>query len=151
MAKQTKTRTEDVMARECLVVRLRLLNRVITNIYDEAFRPLGVKASQMNILVVAAKLGLARAATVCKKLQLDSSTLSRNVERMKANGWLEAVADDDGRAQPFRLTPKGRKLLDRAIPAWDEAQKKAKDLIGSDAMTAIDAAVLKILDSVAEK
>ncbi len=104
MAAQTKNRTEDVIARECLVVRLRMLNRVVTNIYDDALRPLGVKASQLNILVVTAKLGLARPADVCERLQLDISTLSRNAERMKAKGWLEVISDDDGRAQPFRLT-----------------------------------------------
>lgn len=41
MATQTEMRTEDVIARECLVVRLRMLNRVVTNIYDDALRPLG--------------------------------------------------------------------------------------------------------------
>ncbi len=144
MAAQTQNRTEDVIARECLVVRLRMLNRVVTNIYDDALRPLGVKASQLNILVVTARLGLARPADVCKRLQLDTSTLSRNVERMRAKGWLEVVADVDGRAQPFRLTPKGRKLLERAKPAWEKAQEKVKKLIGADAVASIDDAVQRI-------
>ena len=144
MAAQTNNRTEDVIARECLVVRLRLVNRVVTNIYDEALRPLGVKASQLNIMVVTAKLGLARPADVCERLQLDTSTLSRNVERMMAKGWFEVVADDDGRTQPFRLTAKGRRLLERALPAWEKAQKKVKELIGADAVAAIDAAVKRI-------
>ena len=144
MAEQTKNRTEDVIARECLAVRLRMLNRVVTNIYDDALRPLGVKASQLNILVVTAKLGLARPADVCDRLQLDISTLSRNAERMKAKGWLEVVSDDDGRAQPFRLTAKGRRLLERAMPAWEEAQEKVKKLIGADAVAAIDDAVRRI-------
>jgi DNA-binding MarR family transcriptional regulator len=144
MAAQKKNRTEDVISRECLVVRLRMLNRVVTNIYDDALRPLGVKASQLNILVVTAKLGLARPAEVCQRLQLDTSTLSRNVERMRARDWLEVVDDDDGRAQPFRLTAKGRRLLERAMPAWKEAQAKVKKLIGADAVDSIDAAVRRI-------
>ena len=144
MAAQTQDRTEDVIARECLVVRLRMLNRVVTNIYDDALRPLGVKASQLNILVVTAKLGLARPAEVCQRLQLNTSTLSRNVERMRARDWLEVVNDDDGRAQPFRLTAKGRRLLDRAMPAWEKAQGKVKKLIGADAVASIDNAVRRI-------
>ncbi len=144
MAAQTRNRTEDVISRECLVVRLRLLNRVVTNIYDDAFRPLGVKASQLNILVVAAKLGLARPADVCERLQLGTSTLSRNVDRMKAKDWLEVVDDDDGRAQPFRLTAEGRRLLERAMPAWKMAQEKVKKLIGADAVASIDDAVRRI-------
>ena len=144
MAAQTKNRTEDVIARECLVVRLRMLNRVVTNIYDDALRPLGVKASQLNILVVVARLGLARPADVCERLQLDTSTLSRNVERMKTKGWLEVVADDDGRAQPFRLTAKGRRLLERVMPAWEKAQEKVKKLIGADTVASIAAAIRRI-------
>ena len=144
MTAQTKNRPEDIMARECLAVRLRMLNRVVTNIYDDALRPLGVKASQLNILVVTAKLGLGRPADVCCRLQLNTSTLSRNVERMRANDWLEVVEDDDGRAQPFRLTAKGRRLLERALPAWEKAQTKVKKLIGAETMTSIDDAVRRI-------
>src|SRR3954470_17070379 len=99
----------DKVADECVAVRLRMLNRVITNIYDNALRPLDLKVSQMNILVAAAKMGTARPAEVCQYLHLDVSTLSRNVERMKARGWLEVVPDEkDGRSQPVRMTPEGR-------------------------------------------
>jgi len=108
-----------------------MLNRVVTNIYDEALRPLGLKVSQMNILVAAAKMGTARPADVCQHLHLEVSTLSRNVERMKARGWLEVVSDDDGRAQPFRLTAEGRRLLQKAVPAWTKAQEQARSLLGT--------------------
>jgi DNA-binding MarR family transcriptional regulator len=120
----------DKVASECVAVRLRMLNRVITNIYDDALRPLDLKVSQMNILVAAAKMGTARPVEVCEHLHLDVSTLSRNVERMKARGWLEVVADEDGRLQPFRLTSQGRKLLTQAIPAWSEAQRQVKKVLG---------------------
>jgi DNA-binding MarR family transcriptional regulator len=120
----------DKVASECVAVRLRMLNRVITNIYDDALRSLDLKVSQMNILVAAAKMGTARPVDVCEHLHLDVSTLSRNVERMKARGWLEVVPDEDGRAQPFRLTPQGRKLLETAVPAWSEAQQQVKKVLG---------------------
>jgi len=120
----------DRIARSCIAVRVRLLNRVITNLYDDALRPLGLRVSQVNILVVAAKLGVARPAQVCELLNLDASTMSRNVERMQAKGWLEVVPDEDGRSQPFRLTAQGRKLLEKAVPAWEEAQEQATALLG---------------------
>jgi DNA-binding MarR family transcriptional regulator len=107
-----------------------MLNRVITNIYDDAFRPLDLKVSQISILVATAKLGTARPTEVCEHLHLDVSTLSRNVERMKARGWLEVVPDEDGRSQPFRLTPQGRKLLEKAVPAWSDAQQQVKKVFG---------------------
>ena len=121
----------DEIPGECIAVRVRMLNRVITNIYDNALRPLDLKVSQMNILVAAATMGTVRPLEVCEYLQLDVSTLSRNVDRMKARGWLEVVPDKDGRAQPFRLTPQGRKLLEKAVPAWRAAQQQVKKVVGN--------------------
>jgi len=127
----------ETIVRECIAVRVRLLNRVVTSLYDEALRPLGLKVSQLNILVAAAKLGLARPAVVCEILQLDTSTLSRNVEKMRRNGWIETVADEDARMQPFRLTAKGRRLLDRAVPAWSQAQQTATELLGQNGVAVL--------------
>src|SRR2546430_13586107 len=120
----------DKIAGECIASRLRMLNRVITNIYDMALRPLDLKVSQMNILVAAAKMGTARPLAICEYLHLDVSTLSRNVERMKARGWLEVVPDEDARLQPFQLTRQGRKLLEKAGPAWGGAQQQVKKALG---------------------
>lgn len=131
----------DKIAGECVAVRLRMLNRVITNIYDNALRPLDLKVSQMNILVAAAKMGTARPLEVCEHLHLDVSTLSRNVERMKARGWLEVVPDEDGRSQPFQLTSRGRKLLERAVPAWSEAQQQVTRVLGDGFVHQLNRAV----------
>jgi DNA-binding MarR family transcriptional regulator len=134
----------DIIARSCIAVRLRLLNRVVTNLYDNALRPLRLKISQLNILVVTAKLGLAQPAKVCEILQLDTSTLSRNVERMRARGWLETVPGVDARTQPFRLTAQGRRLLERAVPAWEKAQQQAAELLGEDGVTLLTTTARKL-------
>src|SRR5947207_8860329 len=134
----------DTIAKTCIAVRLRLLNRVVTNFYDDALRPLGLKVSQLNILIVAAKLGLARPAQVCDILQLDASTLSRNVKPLQAHGWLEVVSDEDARAQPFRLTPQGKRLIEKAVPAWEEAQRRATELLGDEGIALLDRAAKKL-------
>src|SRR5687767_7150337 len=134
----------DKIAGECVAVRLRMLNRVVTNIYDDALRPLDLKVSQMNILVAAAKMGTARPSEVCAYLHLDVSTLSRNVERMKARGWLEVVPDEDGRSQPFQLAPQGWKLLEKAVPAWGEAQQEVKRLLGDRFVDQLNGAVRRV-------
>ena len=125
-------------------MRLRLLNRVVTNLYDEALRPLGLKVSQLNILVVTAKLGLVRPAEVCHILQLDPSTLSRNVAKMRVKAWLEVVPSEDARVQPFRLTSTGKKLLERSIPAWEMAQRQAKEVLGTEGIALLKQAVNKL-------
>ena len=130
----------DAIARNCIAVRLRLLNRVVTNLYDDTLRPLGLKVSQLNLLVVTAKLGVAQPAQVCDILHLDTSTLSRNVERMRAKGWLEVVPAEDARTQPFRLTDQGKKLLERAVPAWEQAQSQATEFLGQDGIALLSKA-----------
>src|SRR6516165_11479946 len=130
----------DTIARNCIAVRLRLLNRVITNFYDDALRPLGLKVSQLNILIVTAKLGLARPTQIGDILQLDKSTLSRNLERMRAHGWLEVVPEQDARAQPFRLTSQGKRLIENTIPAWEQAQRQAMELLGDEGIALLDKA-----------
>lgn len=134
----------DTIARNCIAGRLRLLNRVVTNFYDDALRPLGLKVSQLNILIVTARLGIARPAQVCEVLQLDTSTLSRNVERMRAHGWLEVVPEEDARAQPFRLTAQGRRLIEKAAPAWEQAQRQAAELLGDGGIALLDKAARKL-------
>jgi DNA-binding MarR family transcriptional regulator len=136
--------TVETIATSCIAGRLRLLNRVVTNLYDDALRPFGLKLSQGNVLAVTAKLGVARPAQVCDLLELDTSTLSRNVDRMVGNGWLEILPDDDRRSHPFRLTDEGRRLMERAIPAWERAQAEATKLLGGDGLRLLDEAVRRV-------
>lgn len=136
--------TIDTIATSCIAGRLRLLNRVVTNLYDDALRPLGIKLSQGSILAVTAKLGVARPAEVCAILELDTSTLSRTVERMVSNGWLEILPDEDGRSHPFRLTDQGKRLMEKTIPAWEQAQTQAKKLLGEDGLRLLDSTIGRV-------
>lgn len=136
--------TLETIATSCIAGRLRLLNRVVTNLYDDALRPLGVKLSQGNVLAVTARLGVARPTEVCDLLQLDTSTLSRTVDRMVTNGWLEILPDEDGHSHPFRLTEQGKRLMEKSIPAWEKAQAEAKKLLGDDGLRLLDAAIKRI-------
>ena len=129
--------TIELIAQECLAVRLRMINRAVSRIYDRALRPFGLRVSQMNILVAVAQLGPARQQDVCRVLSLERSTLSRDAERMRAKGWLDAAPGEDARTSMLRITPAGKKLLENAIPAWDEAQQQAAALLGENVATAL--------------
>ena len=45
------TSSIDTISRTCIAVRLRLLNRVVTNLYDDALRPLGLIEQEVMGLV----------------------------------------------------------------------------------------------------
>src|SRR5271156_4068493 len=132
-----ESRTADRMARECIAVRVRLINRVITALYDEALRPFVLRISQANILSAVGYMGEVRPTEISRVLRIEKSTLSRDVELMKQRGWLESDPPAGGRNQTIRLTPEGKKLLGKIQPSWEKAQREAKLLIGSDGESAL--------------
>ena len=134
------TRHQDAISRiaaGCLAGRARLINREITNIYEAALRPLDLRVSQLNILVI---LGIHEPITpgkIGRILRIEKSTMSRNVERLRAKGWIKTVDADDGRAQPLRLTTRGRQLVQRALPYWEKAQQEARKRLGAANLNAV--------------
>jgi DNA-binding MarR family transcriptional regulator len=111
---------------------------MITSVYDEALRPFGITAGQMNILVAVSAFGPTQPKDVCRVLKLDPSTLSRNVERMKKREWLQArPGDEDARIRVLRVTQEGLKLIEQAFPAWEQAQGKAAELLGREGLKGI--------------
>jgi DNA-binding MarR family transcriptional regulator len=127
----------DRIASDCIAVRVRLINRVVTAVYDEALRPLGIRVSQANILVAVARMGAARPADICRRLRIEKSTLSRDVEVMKGKGWLESDPPAGGRNQVLQVTAAGLDLLARSRPAWESAQAESHRLIGGPGVEAL--------------
>ena len=118
------------VAGDCLAVRVRLVNRVITSIYDTALRPHGLRISQMNLLVAIGFRGRISPGELSQRLCVDESTVSRNVDRMVSQGWLKTTGKFDRRAHDLELTEEGQALVGRALPAWRKAQRQARELIG---------------------
>ena len=126
----------DRIAGECLLGRARLLDRVLMGIYDHELRPFGLKATQLTLLVVVAKVGPVRRTEIGKRLSLDPSTLTRNLKIMLTNGWIQEIADgEDGRGLPVQITVKGRALLNQIGPSWRKAQTRTEKFLGNDGAT----------------
>ena len=124
--------------------RVRVLSRVLTGLYEEELRPFGIKGSQLNLLVVIAKQGPIRRIDIGNLIQLEPSTLTRNLQIMLKNRWVEEVDDgEDARGLPLVATGTGKALLSRISPAWQRAQRRAHELLGADGA----AQVLKVSSS----
>lgn len=135
----------EQMADICLAARVRVLSRAISALYDEAFRPHGVKISQINVLVAIRRMGRTRSADVAAALQMDASTVSRNIERLVARGWLKPVPAGDGRVRCLALTAAGEALLEEVAPAWAQAQQRAEALIGDQGAALIKGAADRLM------
>jgi DNA-binding MarR family transcriptional regulator len=143
MGRPKRLTPECEIANGCLAARLRLLNRLVTKLYDDALRPHGIRVSQLNILIVIAVGGPLRGVDVARRLRLDTSTLSRDLERLVKRGWVRS-SPGVGRAQQLEVTAVGRELLARVLEDWRKAQRQARDLL-SPAMTEALAGVVDSL------
>ena len=81
------------VGRECIGLEVRMLSRLISGIYDDALAGMELKVSQFTVLVAVVNREGARPSGLAKVLAMDESTLSRNVERMCARGWLRLKPD----------------------------------------------------------
>ena len=136
-----------LIVEECIAVKLRLLTRAVTKIYNRALRPCGLTVSQMNILVAASYIGQAKQQDICRALHLEKSTLSRDLARMRERGWMAESPGDDGRSSLLRVTAHGEKLLQRAFPAWQQAQQQAAALLGERDIAALGRAAKTLRSS----
>ncbi len=127
----------DEIAADCLAGRVRMLNRAITALYDDALRPLGLTAGQLNTLVLVAKRGPIAPGELAVGLTMDKSTLSRNLARMREHGWIRIEPGISGHTQIVSIAPKGRMLIAEAHPHWRRAQIEAGRLLGAPGMDAL--------------
>jgi len=135
------TRETKRIGRECIGFRVRMLNRMITSIYDDALSGAGLKTSQFSLLVAVTNREESRPADLAKMLQMDESTLSRNVERMCTKGWLGLGPDDDRRSHLISVTDQGLELIRKGYPAWQRAQEEVGRRLGADNVDALQSVV----------
>jgi DNA-binding MarR family transcriptional regulator len=131
--------------RECIGFRVRKLNRMVSAIFDSALASAGLKTSQFSVLIAVANREQVRPSDLTKLLQMDESTVSRNVERMCARGWLRLQPEGDRRSHLIELTEAGQALIRKALPAWQQAQAEISRRLGADSVAALRAALRKLL------
>lgn len=118
---------------------LRKATRSITQIYDTALRPSGLRATQFHMLGEISGAGEATITELTRILVMDQTTLTRSVALLEREGLLSTVPKPDARLKVVRLTKKGKEALKAAFPLWQRAQTKMLKTIGSDAWAALHA------------
>jgi DNA-binding MarR family transcriptional regulator len=117
-------------ARVCACFNLRKAARAVTQLYDGVLQPSGLRSTQFVILVAIQAEGTVRLPDLARTLNVDRSTLTRNLQPLVRNGLIKTTAPRNARANRVRLLAKGRRLLERALPLWKEAQSRFEARIG---------------------
>src|SRR6266536_5030470 len=108
----------------CICNTLRMVSRVVTQLYDNVLRPSGLRVTQFSILATIARLGEANLRQLESMVAIDQTTLTRSLNLLERDGLIERASHPDARIRAMKLASKGRRALAAARPLWARAQDK---------------------------
>ena len=116
----------------CTCANLRQATRIVTQAYDAALRPTGLKATQFTLLATLAGAGHMPLVRLAEVLVMDRTTLSRNLKPLTRDKLIRIENADDQRVREIHLTEIGRRAYENALPKWELAQAQLAEQLGLD-------------------
>jgi DNA-binding MarR family transcriptional regulator len=132
---------------------VRQASRRVSRLYDEALRPLGLQVSQLTVLVATAMAGEAGAkiGVMADVVGLERSTLTRNLRPLEKDGLLRVARDPaDARARVVLLTRAGERMIEKALPLWEQSQKQLRGLLGKGQADELRKSLMNVSSKCAE-
>ena len=134
---------ENYQPQLCLAGKIARSERIVSQIYRKHLSGFGITQSQLSILSVAAKKkGPVNQRLISDLLYLEKSTVSRNLKRLFANGYLKR-----GNKNVLLVTSEGRKLLEEVIPVWETALEETRAVLGKDGEEAVDLVISRLTNN----
>jgi DNA-binding MarR family transcriptional regulator len=119
-----------IMTFSCYCTMARSAARRITALYDETLAPTGVNVAQFALLKVLEQQGEIALTQLGDLLELDRSTIGRNVRVMEKMSLLVLKKGADQRVTTADLTKKGRRICNAGTTLWDKAQSRITRKLG---------------------
>jgi len=123
-------KTTPVPDLPCLCATLRRAARALSQIYEEALRPAGLRGSQFTILQTLSLAGELTQGQMAHVLAMDSTTLTRTLAIMERQGWISRRRGADRREWRIQLSKAGRTKFGRALPRWQKTQSLVRKKLG---------------------
>lgn len=125
----------------CTNFRLRRLTRMVSRHYDAHLAPSGLKTTQYSLLSHVLHLGPLRPVDLAREMNVDASTLTRNVRPLLIAGYLAQTDGPDARSRMLAITDAGRDKRTEAQRLWRAAQLALNDLLGTERVLALHALI----------
>jgi len=125
-----QTVIESYVAGSCACHKVRMAARAVTRAYDDALRPVGLRATQLAVLVAIAVEGAMSITALAKFMIMDRSTLTRNLRPLEEEGLVAVGLEGWRRSRTVEVTEKGRSRLSEALPLWKQAQQTLRRKLG---------------------
>lgn len=139
-------RNDEPDIQACACASLRRATRMVTQAYDAALRPAGLRTTQFTMLSVLAKRGQLRQSNLADILGMDGTTLTRNLQPLLKNAWIRIDRDEDQRIRLISMTKAGRRVFNTARPLWEQVQTKFVAGLGDDQWAGLLGALTTTID-----
>ena len=116
----------------CVGFNTRRATRLVTQYYDKALAPTGLRSTQYSLLNALSMLGEASMQDLSIMMAMDRTTLTRNLSPLLKKGLVKVSVGSDRRSRPIKITPRGKSALEEALPYWQKAQSHIVDSFGAD-------------------
>jgi DNA-binding MarR family transcriptional regulator len=120
-----------MLATACACAKLRRASRLVTRLFDEALAAANLKVTQFSLLRSIERAGAASLSELADVTGFDRTTLTRDLQRLEAEGLVAFGAGADRRARRVAVTARGRAALRRALPHWKRAQERFERELGA--------------------
>ena len=128
----------------CVCFNLRRVTRAVTQFYDAEMRRHGIRPTQGTILLALNAKESWNMAELSDCLGLERTTLVRNLRPLQRDGFVEVVGGGRGNRVEVTITAKGRKQVEKFMPAWESAQSTAVQVLGEKRWSALLADLEKV-------
>jgi DNA-binding MarR family transcriptional regulator len=122
--------TEREILENCACHKARTAARAVTRAYDEALRPVGLRATQLAVLVAVAMDDAISINALAQFMGMDRTTLTRNLRPLEKEGLVTLGIEGWRRSRALTITKKGRSRLREALPLWSRAQQALRKQLG---------------------
>jgi DNA-binding MarR family transcriptional regulator len=119
-------------AAPCTCSRLRRAARAVTQLYDDALGPVGLRVTQFSLLRTLQRHGTLTIGDLATRNLLDRTALSRNLDPLAERKLLAIVPGRDARKREVTLTRQGIAALAAAAPHWERAQREVTRRVGRE-------------------
>ena len=129
----------------CNCTSLRRAARRVSQLYDAKLAGAGLKATQFGILSVLGEVGPASIATLAAHLDMDRTTMGKNLRPLERRGLVAVVPSPaDERSRMAALTQEGVAALQAGRPLWAEAHAQFEALNGPETAAQLRALLIAL-------
>src|ERR1700709_2138359 len=118
--------TDDI----CLCTGLRQAAHAMTEIYDEALAPSGLKITMFRVIRPLSEAGEPTIRELAGLVPPARRSPGRNLKVLEREGLVTFTGGADERSKVVQLTSRGRQALKTALPLWRGVQKRMKSSLG---------------------